>query len=96
MSTKSPKRKRAKNARYLQRVKQRALATLAEQQGGLECYVFSCENTDLQCAHREPTGLKGPSRGMKARYKDVLRNPSKYCLLCRDHHVLFDSGQLTL
>jgi len=47
----------------------------------------------LEFAHLEPTGLRGPGRGRKARLLDVQRNLNSYALMCRFHHDLFDGRQ---
>jgi len=50
-----------------------------------------CSTTEnLEFAHKEPTGLDGRGRGRKERVYDVIKNPEKYRLLCRDCHRVYD------
>lgn len=48
----------------------------------------------LEFAHLEPTGLKGSSRGKRARLKDVRNNPDKYTVLCYECHRAYDYRSL--
>lgn len=49
----------------------------------------SDKNVDL--AHVDRTEIEGRnSRGMNARYLDVICNPDAYRPMCRKHHRLFD------
>ncbi len=49
---------------------------------------------NLQLVHKEPTELKGRGRGRKERVYDVIKNPTKYRLLCKDCHKEYDLGIL--
>lgn len=40
----------------------------------------------VEFAHVKPTGLDGPGRGMERRYRDVLKNPDCYRVLCKECH----------
>ena len=54
-----------------------------------------CHSTEsLEFAHKEPTGLSGRGRGRKERLYDVINNPDKYRLLCKDCHEMYDNGLL--
>jgi len=61
---------------------------LVEEFGGKceECGVTS----GLEFAHREETELDGWGRGRKERVYDVMKNPDKYRLLCKDCHKEYD------
>lgn len=72
-------------AQCRERTKQRALDAI-----GREC-VFYGSSEDLHAAHVKPTGLKGPSRGKRERYKDVAENPDCYRPMCKDCHRTFDA-----
>ncbi len=48
----------------------------------------------MEFAHKEPTELSGWERGRKERVHDVIRNPTKYRLLCKDCHKEYDLGTL--
>lgn len=56
------------------------------------CWIPNCENNKLEFAHIEETDLFGMGRGRKERYYDVIKNYTKYVLLCHDHHNMFDDG----
>ena len=45
---------------------------------------------DLELAHKEWTGLNGQGRGKWRRYYDVIKNPEKYWLGCKDCHDEYD------
>lgn len=65
---------------------------LVREYGG-KCEV--CKGTSkLEFAHKEPTELSGWGRGRKERVHDVIRNPTKYRLLCKDCHEMYDKGIL--
>lgn len=56
---------------------------------GGECE--ECSTTSkLEFAHKETTGLNGWGRGRKERVYDVIKNPDKYRLLCKDCHKRYD------
>jgi predicted restriction endonuclease len=40
--------------------------------------------------------LNGRGRGRKERYYDVIRNPTSYLLMCKDHHEMYDGGVIGL
>jgi len=46
----------------------------------------------LEFAHTAPTQLNGRSRGQRARFEDVINNPGKYVLLCKEHHKEYDDN----
>lgn len=53
----------------------------------------SVEN--LQFAHIEETELsRKKGRGRKERFYDVLKNPEKYRLYCKECHEQYDAGEL--
>src|SRR5258708_7251630 len=55
----------------------------------------ACGNLDdLEWAHRRPTALKGPGRGLRNRLLHVRKHPHSYRLLDRACHRLFDRGFL--
>ena len=62
--------------------------TLIEKFGG-RCAHCGLDQ-DLEFAHTEPTGLKGPSRGSFYRVRDIMLHPQCYLLLCMTCHDLFD------
>ena len=65
---------------------------LIEEYGG-KCE--ECPTTEnLEFAHKEDTELSGRGRGRKERVYDVIRNPDKYMLLCKDCHENYDQGLL--
>jgi hypothetical protein len=72
-----------RNRTYRQRLKTRALMLI-----GVQC-VF-CKQPSEHAAHVKPTGLKGPSRGLDRRYRDVLKNPDCYRPMCKGCHRVFD------
>ena len=56
---------------------------------GGECE--ECPSTEtLEFAHKEPTELSGWGRGRENRVYDVIKNPTKYRLLCKDCHKEYD------
>jgi hypothetical protein len=52
--------------------------------------IFCGGGDDLHAAHVLPTKLKGPSRGMDRRHRDVLANPDSYRPMCCKCHRTFD------
>lgn len=56
--------------------------------------VGECEEcgtvSGLEFAHKEPMELDGWGRGRKERVYDVMKNPNKYRLLCKDCHKEYD------
>jgi predicted restriction endonuclease len=64
---------------------------------GNKCKKKGCnEQYELQFAHIKPTELNGRGRGRKERYYDVIRNPTSYLLMCKDHHEMYDGGVIGL
>lgn len=58
---------------------------------GNKCYHPDClENTKLEFAHKQDTGVKGYGLSGWARIYDVLKNATSYMLLCKYHHEQFD------
>lgn len=80
-------KKKNRDRRYQDRLKERARALL-----GSEC-VFCSSEENLQAAHVAVTRLSraGPGRGMKRRLKDVVQNPDAYRAMCARCHRLFDA-----
>lgn len=50
----------------------------------------SVEN--LEFAHLEETEVKGWGRGRNKRIFDIIKNPWKFNLFCRDCHTIFDNS----
>ena len=70
----------------------RMFDNLKENQGG-RCSKPGCGETEnLEFAHLPgtTTGVKGPGRGRKERYYDIIKNPGSYVLLCKEHHRELD------
>lgn len=57
-----------------------------------ECGYNDLLGVGLEFAHVKPTKLSGQGRGFYARYRDVLKNPDCYRLMCCDCHKRFDRG----
>lgn len=59
---------------------------------GYYCQNLECAflNWEIEFAHVRSTKLKGRSRGMKQRVKDIRQFPMAYILLCKDCHYQFD------
>ena len=56
------------------------------------CSLCGKKTNQLEFAHREPTGMKGASRGRNRRYYDYQNNKHKYILICPEcHDEYFDS-----
>lgn len=49
----------------------------------------------LEFAHVKPTGLCGQGRGLRTRFRDILRNPDCYELLCAKCHRKMDRERWT-
>lgn len=45
----------------------------------------------LEFAHKKPTRLRGRGRGLQKRFRDILRNPDCYELLCKKCHWIKDT-----
>ena len=58
---------------------------------GGKCQVEGEHQGELEFAHLKETGLDGMGRGSYRRICDVMDNPKSYALLCRRHHLIFDS-----
>ena len=48
---------------------------------------------ELEFAHIKNTEVTGIGRGSYARAVDVRDHPNSYLLLCRKHHLQYDTGQ---
>lgn len=70
--------------RYRARLKQRAENAVGS------CCSFCGSTSRLEFAHIVPTAVSGHGRGNIHRYRDVLRNPTKYRRLCHDCHTEYD------
>jgi hypothetical protein len=71
--------------KYLLRVRKRARKLF-----GFKCW---CGRRGKEFAHLCSTGLSGPGRGMKNRYRDVLRHPECYQFVCsKQHHWALDNA----
>lgn len=71
--------------RYQDKLKVRAFDAI-----GRAC-VFCESEDDVQAAHVLPTDLRGPGRGKKRRFADVVRKPEAYRPMCRRCHRTFDA-----
>jgi len=56
-----------------------------------ECNVKGSKKRPLHWAHTKDTLLNGRGRGSYKRYKDVLKNPKSYTLLCSACHLDYDN-----
>lgn len=83
---------------YRQALKRRAFKLL-----GFHCIFCGCTRRKrkktktgtraicMHAAHVVPTGLNGAGRGLDRRYRDIIKNPDKYRLMCEDCHRIFDA-----
>lgn len=70
----------------------RRLRRKLKKEWGNVCNYPSCNETKkLEFAHICPTCLNGMGRGSTHRVKDVRDNPHAYTLLCKQHHLEYDS-----
>jgi len=44
------------------------------------------DRSNLEFAHKEPTGLNGRGRGQTQRFQDIMKHPKAYELLCKKCH----------
>lgn len=70
---------------YRQCLKKRAFDAI-----GRVC-VFCESEEEIHAAHVLPTGLKGSSRGLDRRFRDVIKNPKCYRPMCKKCHRIFDA-----
>jgi hypothetical protein len=70
--------------RYRARLRERAL----QLKGNVCCQCGLL--WDLEFAHTDDTPVNGAGRGMDRRYRDVLKHPDCYVLMCHDCHLEFD------
>ena len=60
----------------------------------IEAFFGECWNCGsqegLEFAHMEPTKLNGRGRGYSQRILDVINNPTKYMLVCKECHHEID------
>ena len=82
--------KKRGNARYLKKLRQRALDKIGH------CCIFCGNMYDVECAHVLSTECTGRGRGMNRRYRDVIKHPGAYRPMCKDHHKLYDDGEISL
>lgn len=85
------RRWREATARYKARLRERAMALFGDR--CQECGLGQFEDylpSRLEFAHVGKTELKGRSRGSGNRFRDVLKHPDRYALLCRPCHMDLD------
>ncbi len=70
--------------KYRQRLRERAFNSI-----GWTC-IFCGTGEKIHAAHVIETGLRGPSRGMDRRFRDVIKNPQSYAPMCHKHHMVYD------
>jgi hypothetical protein len=79
----------SRNAKRMQERRRRQRAVM-EQWRSLPCE--HCQDTARrhQMAHLRPTKVSGRGRGTSARYRDSLRHPDHYAVLCTRCHIHLD------